>query len=340
MSAEKIVNEITEFKPFETNLAEFKGQYIDIVYDLSDDDQMKKAKSDKLSIGKVISALDKKHKELKAPLKAKTDLIDHERKRIKDELLEMQGAIKHQLEQHEFKKAEHDAKLFNMVKAIEDLAVFGEFEKPDSGDIQIRYDKAKEIEIDDSYDHRKADAALAKMEVTEKLKAMLDEQIKYEDEQAELKRLQEEEAKRLQAEREEEIRKEAEEKAKKQAEDAIIQAEQQKEQAILDAKKAKEESERLAKEAEERAESERVAAAELAAKQERERIEAEQAEKERIEAESKAKEDAKKAKQAHRAKIHKAAKESFVKNGIDEDQAVLIINLIKDDKIDNINIEY
>ena len=329
MSAEKVVNEIVEFKPFETNLEEFKGQYVDIVYDLFDKDQEKKAKSDKLAIGKVISALDKKHKELKAPLKAKTDLIDHERKRIKDELLSMQGAIKHQLEHHEFKKAEHDTKLFNMVKAIEDLAVFSEFEQPDSGQLQVLIEKAESIDVDDSYEHRKADATLAQVDAIKKLKVMFEAACDREEKDRELERLKAEEEKRQQLEREEQIRKEATEKAKREAEQAaqkkIDDAEKDGRRAIEETKQAKEKAKQQA---------------ELAAKQERERIEAEQAEAKRIADEAKAKEDAKKAKQAHRAKIHKAAKQSLIDSGIDEELATNVVNLIKDGKIKNIHIEY
>jgi len=330
MSAtEKVVNEITEFKPFETNMEEFKGQYIDIVYNLFDIDQEKKAKSDKLAIGKVISALDKKHKELKAPLKAKTDLIDHERKRIKDELLSMQGAIKHQLEQHEFKKAEHDAKLHNMVLAISSLGEFGDFENPDSDQLRLLVDKAESVNVDDSYEHRKADATLAQVDTVKKLKLMLEQRVKHEEEQAELERLRIEDEQRKQAEREEQIRKEAAENARIEAEKAaqkeIEQAKAAERKAIEDAEKAE-----LAKQRE----------LEQAAENERKRIEAEQKAEAEKQAEAERKEAAKKEKQAYRAKIHKAAKDSFVDNGIDANDAVEIINLIKDGKIKSVIIEY
>jgi len=352
MSAEKVVNEITEFKPFETNLTEFKSQYVDIVYDLFDVDQEKKAKSDKQTIGKVISALDKKHKELKAPLKAKTDLIDHERRRIKDELLEMQGGIKHQLEQHEFKKVEHDAMLHNMVLAIESLAEFSEFQElPDSNRFKELITEAEAIDVDDSYDHRKADATLAKVDVLKKLKILLEQTTEKETEQAELQRLRDEEAARQQKEREDAIRKEAAEKAKLEAEQKaendrieaerkakaeIEAAEKAKQKAIDDANREKMEAENAKKQQE--AETKRRET--LAANQERERIEHEQ----QIEADKKAElqrmEDAKKSKQAHRAKIHKQAKADFMKNGFSDEQATDLVTFIKDGKIKNISINY
>ena len=98
---------IAEYSEFEAKMAEFKKTYDNVVYDLTDPVHEKKARSDKYSIGKVISALDKKHDEIKAPLKAQVDLIDGERKRIKDELLGVQDKIKSQIKAHEDAIREH-----------------------------------------------------------------------------------------------------------------------------------------------------------------------------------------------------------------------------------------
>ena len=77
-----------------------------------------------------------------------------------------------------------------------------------------------------------------------------------------------------------------------------------------------------------------------AVQDERERIEKERrdagakAEKEKIAL------DAKKAKQTHRAKIHKEAKTSLVKAGLSDDAATNIVTAIKDGLIKHVKIEY
>lgn len=62
---ETIDNPIAEFKEFDKQLSEFLSQYDGVVYDLTDPKQEKTARSDKYAIGKAISALDARHKEIK-----------------------------------------------------------------------------------------------------------------------------------------------------------------------------------------------------------------------------------------------------------------------------------
>jgi hypothetical protein len=337
---EKIVNEITEFKPFETKMMEFKEKYTGIVYDLFDPEQAARAKADKKAIAKVINALDAEHKDLKAPLKARTDLLDHKRKFIKDELLEIKTGIDDQTNKHEFEKVEHDAKLHNMVLAISSLAEFNEFETPNSDQLAILLESADSIDVDDSYEHRKADATLAKVDAIKKLEMMLDRPIQREEEKVELVRLQEAEAAHLQAEREEKIRKEAAEKATIEANYAaqkrIDDAKAAEQKAIDDAENAKVVSENAAKQAEAKARQQ----AEQAVEHARERIEREQQIEAQKSADLKKAEDAKKSKQAHRGKIHGQAKADFMANGFDDKQATDLVNLIKDGKIKNVIIEY
>ena len=331
---------IVEYSEFEAKMAEFKKSYDNVVYDLSDPVQEKKAKSDKRTIGTVISALDKKHDELKAPLKAQVDLIDGERKRIKDELLGVQGKIKDQIKAHDEAIWKHSVMLQGKVDEIVNLGVFGEFETPTADQILERMAQIEEIDVDDSYETRKADATLAKVDTLKSLNALHEKQKQYEEQQAELERLRQEKEERDRLEREEQIRKEAAQKAKREAEEAAERAKQQAEQeaenirraAELKAKQEKEaakaEADRKVREAEERGrkavEEERAkVAAEAKAKQEKEAAEAK-----------------KKEKQAHRAKIHKAAKASFVKEGFSEADATKIVELVRDGKIAHVVIEY
>jgi colicin import membrane protein len=333
-------NQIVEFYEFEAQLTEFKGRYEGVVYDLSDPKQDKQARSDKYAIARVISALDDRHKELKAPLKIKTDLIDGERKRIKDQLLDVQGKIKSQIDEHEAAiQAKKDA-LLARVQSIYALAEFGEYEKPTAAQLAERLTKAKAAEIDDTFEDMKAEAALAQVSTVKKLEALHTERVKHEAEQAELDRLRKESEARDRADREERIRKEAESKAQKEAEE---KAKREADRVEREKREAAELSERAIKAAEDamiKAEQESKLAAERAAKAERERIEREQkAAAEKAEAERKA-DEAKKAKQEHRAKIHKQAKESFVANGFDDALATKAVELIRDGQIKNVTITY
>ena len=204
---------VAEFVEFETKLQEFKEKYIDVVYDLDDEDQGKQARSDKKEIGVVISALDSTHKRKKAPLKAEVDLLDGERKRIKDDLLGVQLKIKSQIEEHERKIQEHAEMLQDKVDAIRYHAEVGDMHIPtnqlSAADLKERLVMIKSLDVDDSYEHRKADATLAQIDTIKTLEGLLTDRLKHEEEQAELERLRTEAAARAQAEREEQIRKEA-----------------------------------------------------------------------------------------------------------------------------------
>lgn len=336
---------VPAFADFDSKMLAFKKNYDVAVYDLDDPAQEKQARSDKLTIGKVISKLDDCHKAEKAPLKEKTDLLDSERKRIKDALLETQGKIKSQLAEHAQKIADHAEKLQGMVEAIEELGMDCEYSK--SCGIEERLKDVKAIEVDDSYEHRKADAALAQIDTIKKLELLLGAKLKFEAEQEELERLRGEKEEREREDREEQILQEARAKAEHEAEKkAKAQAEAVEREKQETAAKAQEEIEKAqsaAQEAEEavkRAEEEKKQAAEHAAQAERDRIEYELEVKAEQEEAARKKEEARTAKASHRNKIHKAAKASLLKEGWSEDDATKIVTQIKEGKISNIVIQY
>ena len=367
---------IIEFDEFAGKLAEFKIRYDGVVYDLTVPEQEKKARSDRFSIGKVISRLDEAHKALKAPLKEKVDLLDGERKRIKDDLLAVQDKIKSQIETHEAKIAAHEEGLQARVDEIRLLAVFqndlyrvighaGEIITsvpftPDSVEVNRRLSILAKIEVDDTFEHRKADAALAKMETTELLKKALLEAELHEAEQAELTRLRKEKEDRERADREEKIRLDAisaaEAKAKEQAEQAKIAQERAEERikaAEAQSKAIKEKAEREAVAAQERAKKEQSEAVARAERAERERIAKEQAEKAAREAAEKKAEESRVAKKSHRAKVEREAADSILNQfATDDDDADggsytigtdnvrFIIGCIRDGKIAHVRLEY
>lgn len=335
-----MTTEIAEYNKFESEMAEFKKKYDGVVYDLNDPGQEKQARSDKYKIGQTISKLDKVHDQIKAPLKEKVDLIDGERKRIKDELLGVQDKIKDQIKAHEDAIREHAEMLQGKVDEISGLCQFGEFETPTSEQIMTRIVTLEALEVDDAFEHRKADATLAQVESLKTLKALHAKKKQYEDEQAELERLRKEKEERDRLEREEQIRKEAAEKAKREAEQKAEKAKQEAAEA------AKRQQEAIQAEADRKI-AEAKAKVEREAQEERDRLASAAAEEKRM-AEIKAKakrereaaEAKKKENQAHRAKIHKAAKASLVKEGFNEADATKIVELVRDGKINHVVIEY
>ena len=331
---------IAEFNQFDAQMREFKKQYIDVVYDLTDIEQEKRAKADKLAIGKVINKLDSKHKEMKAPLKEKVDSLDGERKRIKDDLLDIQGNIKGQLESHKQKILDHAIMLNNKVLGITEL---GELDGPlTSNGIKERISTLNSIDIDDSFELRKADATLAKVDTLKLLESLLTDRLKYEEEQAELERLRIEAAERVQKDREEQIRKDAEAKAKADSERERLQAIKDKEQAEKAAKDAIEAGKRQKEVAEQKAEEAKIEAKKQTDKAVQD--EKDRREQERL-AEIKAVEK-REANKTHHAKINNQSAKALVtasKAGeqvITLGQAKLIVTAIAKKEIPNISISY
>lgn len=235
------MNVIALFKKFEQQLTVFHDRYNGVVYDLTIPEDEKAARADRLEIGKVISRLDTAHKAAKAPLKEQVDLIDGERKRIKDLLIIVQDKIKSQIATHDNKILAHAAALENRVVEIEEL-----YSGIDQSlyfslcpnDIIPRLEKARAVIIDSSFEKREADAALAKIKSIEGLESLLAKLEKEKAQADELARLKAEEDERNLLAREDEIRKEAEAKTMADAQAKIDKAEQQREDAVKAKKQA------------------------------------------------------------------------------------------------------
>jgi len=340
-------NNIVEFNEFESNLAEYKAKYEGVVYDLTNPDQDKQARSDRLSIGKTISRLDSVHKAVKMPLKDQVDLLDGERKRIKDGLLEVQDSIKSQIAEHEAMLEAKEQDLMGRVEAIKSLALFVDY-TPGSSYIKERIDQLENVSIDDSFEHYEAEATFAKVKSLESLNEFLAQVMAQESEQAELEKLRQEKANREQKDREDTIAAEAkasaenaaaaqiakERQAKAIAEQAVIQAEQN---AIEAKKRAEQEALDVAQRAED-AKREAVRAAEQKAKAEAERVIAAAAQQLEEEQAATAKREANK---KHRAKINNAAVAALVKlAGLPVDQAKAVVSAIAKNSVPAIQINY
>lgn len=342
---------IVEFNEFEKNLAEYKSRYEGVVYDLTDSDQEKRAKSDRLAIGKTIASLDRAHKGVKEPLKAQVDLLDGERKRIKDGLLEVQGSIKSQIAEHEAKIEAKERELLARVEAIKTLAIFDGF-SPESALVESRIADIEGTVINESFEHYEAEATFAKVKSLEYLQELLTDVKKQEKDAADLAQLKKEQTEREQAEREARIAAEATAKAEQEAAEKIGRERQAKITAEANAKEAAERAVQAEVEAREKAEAaakqveiDRIAA-EKAAKEAQAKAVAEGKEKVRLEAEAItaaaiARQNAREANKRHCAKINRAAAQVLsLKAEITIEQAKACIAAIAKNEVPAVSINY
>lgn len=309
MTDVRVSTQIVEFNEFESKLAEFKQKYQGVVYDLNDKKQDKQARSDKYAIGQIISALDERHREVKAPLLEKTKLLDGERKRIKDQLLGIQDGIKGQIEAHEELIRRKAAQLQSRVDEITRLSIFDY--APSSSMILERTSQLKATVIDDSFEDRQGDAALAKERAANSLEELLTSTLAREKQEREQEEARQEAERKRKAEELQRLEAEARARADREAAEAIAAAE------------------RRAKEAEERAER---AKAEEAA-----RIKAEQeAESKRI-ADEKAKRERD---QAHRQAVIDTAVAGLMNFGLSQTAASAAIKAIATGNVQNVQINF
>jgi hypothetical protein len=340
--------EIAEFNQFEHDLQEYRDRYVGIVYDLTIPDQNKQARSDRLEIGKKIAELDKVHAAVKAPLKAKVDLLDGERKRIKDSLLVIQGGIKQQITEYETELADREAALIARVDAIRAFAEFDSIPEPD--EIGARIDALERIEIDETFGDHEANAALAARKTGKLLADMLADAHKRIAEEMKAKEKELAARKKREAKiRADAVKREKELAAreKKELQEALARQEKKAEQDRINAEKArvaelaqarKQAEQDRKREAKKAADAKRKAVAaekEKAAKAERARKAA--IEKEKREA------AAREADKKHRAAINNAAVDALASVIVGDrapQNARDVVIAIAKGKIPNVTIKY
>jgi hypothetical protein len=320
----KIVNQIAEFNEFELNLSNFKKQYKGLVYDLDKPDEVAAAKENHKEIRKAYNSLEKIRVAKKAEFKAGVDLIDGEGKRIKDQFDVLCKDIKDQQDAHAQKAILYYAALQAKVDDITAIGIYEEI--PTLDELKKDLERVKTVVLDDSFDTRKADAALAVVETTEVIEskiALMEKRVLEEKAEKEL-------AAKAQAEREEKIRVDALAEAAKEKEQALKKAKQDKELAL---KTAKDDQEKAIKAEQDKA---KLAAKEKeqAAHQEVERLQA-KAEKEAAELLKKQNN------QKHRASIHKEIKESIMATKLlGEKEAIELVKFLMTGDIKNVTINY
>jgi hypothetical protein len=337
------MKDLVEYSEFKENLAEIKDT-CNFIPDVTTDEGYQKSKRVSLDVGKVLTALEKKRKELKADALEFGRKVDSEAKSIKEELESFQLPHKEAYKEldnlKKQREADRKAELERRVAEIKDLPEL--MRDSSSDEIKMALESLAVEECLDFYEYTEL-ALKARNASKTALGDMFGEALKREQEAIDLARLRKEEEERKQREREEQIRQEEAEKARKEqerleaekaaaelrekeAERAAAAAEKARVEAEEKAKRDAEEAKRMAEAAAERAAQ--IAREEEIARQEREKREAEEAARKREES------------KRHVSRIRKEAKEDLMALGVSEEQAKDIVLAIHNAKIANIFIRY
>lgn len=325
-------NEIAAYDPFREQLRELKKTNDQAIFDYEDPVGNKEARSHVYKLRQTKASVDRVRK------KEKQDALEYGRK-VDAEARDIIGQIEEMIDRHQGpldaieqrekdRIAKHEADLAEIEEAGNHTAE-NWMELP----VETMRDRLAEIEAEPITEKRweeyVASAAGKKDAAVTQIREAISRRERYDAEQAELKRLRQEEEERQRKEEQQRIEREAEERARKQAqEEAERKAKEEREAAErreLELRRQNEEAERQRKEAEERAER---------AREEAQREAEEKARKEKEEAEKRA------ANKRHRTKVDKAAIKALTDNGIDEDTAKRVVDLIGQGKIPYVSIEY
>lgn len=303
-------------------------------------------KSLAFKVTRTKTAIDAAGKALNEEARAKINVVDAQRRKIREELDMLAEVARKPLTDWERQEEARIDYCTSFIKAIEDCGnglIGGE---PYPFPILIR-ELEEKIVITSELGEFEDQARVAHRIALDKVKTAFDAHMKAEADRAELERLRAEaaERERLEAERLEAKRlaDEASERERAEKERREREAQEQKAREERAAQEAREQAEREAREAIERAEREKaeaIAKAEADARAVREK--AEQEERERL-AEAKRLADeqaARDADKAHRSAVMKAAKEAIMTHGADEETAKKIVLAIIAGEITNVTLRF
>ena len=314
--------EIREYDEFTAKI-ELMRDACNFLPDMEAEDGYEKSKRVALDVGKVLTRLDAKRKEIKAPALDRCKFIDSEAKSIKQEIegfqLPHKEAYKAMDELRKKREEKRKQGLLDRVTFIADLPE--NMRDSHSSEVMAAMTDLQKNECLDFYDFTH-DALNARKRSLDLLGQLYTSKSKQEKDAEELVRLKAESEARERKDREEAI-------AKKAAEDARIAAEQK----AATEKAAIEKAEQAAKQAAINAEKAAKAQAEQAAADERKRIADETAAN--LAAAQKREADKK-----HHAKINNESLADFIQGGMDEEQARMAVTLLAQKKIRHAAISY
>lgn len=356
----------------QTVIDSIRKQVSALKLDISTEAGRKQIKSVVRTLGTKKRELDDAGKDLKADIQKQVDLVDGERKKIRDDIESLQEEIKKPLvefEEREERRIElREMRIEQLIKVRTPLIPDADVET-----IQAHLDQLAELEVFD-WQEFSMRAKATTDESRAVLEGMKTRRIKYDADQAELAELRRQQEEQAQKDRDAQIAKDAAEAATKAAEDKAIEdariAKAAADKVIADAaaateaaRVAKEKADQDAKDAiarAEKAEADKIAAdakakddaeaakiaADKAAKDAADA--ATKAEQDRVAAAKKIEDDAAAARQAdkeHRGKINRLALDAikeilsaFKETGNDPSQA--IVEAIVRGKIPNVTIKY
>lgn len=349
------------YSDFRKQLEQLRSENAAVVFDYSDPQGNKEARSHIYKLRKTKGAVEKARKEEKAESLKYGRLVDSEAKELVSDIEEMIEIHDKPLREIEEREAERVQKHRDKIEDMRNQASQTEYADGTpmpSGEYKQRIEYLEGIKIDESWQDYVIEADTARSECLTLLRRRFNERVQYEEEQAELARLRKEAEEReareaaeavekARKEHDEQIRREGEERARKAAEEKAA-AEKEKSERERKEAAAKAEAERKAAEnrelelklAAETAEREKAEAEQRAAQAERDAVEKAQREaKEKVDAEYKSalKREANK---THRAKYNNEALAALVDGGIDNAIARACITLIAEGKIPHIKISY
>jgi hypothetical protein len=290
------------------------------------------------------TALDDMGKALAAEWKQRSAAVDAERRRIRDFLDALKDEVRAPLTEWEAREQARKDAIEARVQAIRSLSIPPSHT---SDALAARLEEIKAILIDDTFEDRAGDAALAKDAAMRAIDSALADARRRDAEEAarraEQERLAEErrqQQEREVAERAERERVAAQERAEREAAEAAEREERaRREEAERAKREAQAAAERAKREAEAAAERERKAK-EDAERKAREAVEAERRRVAQEAAEREATEAKRAANQAHRRKVNREAMAAIVALGVSEDSGKSIVLAIVNGEVPHVSIRY
>lgn len=273
-------------------------------------------------------------------LKALPNIIDAERKRLKDGCDAIRDEIRAPLTEWENLRKEVDRKIMDLASKLNLSCDTSECVAEELESLLI-------IDVQEIVEDKREEFSKALAAAILAQKGFLAQKIQEENDKEELERLKAEESARKQKEEEAELIRKAEEAAKEKAEresrERELQAKLAQEKAELEAERAKREAEQAKIDAEKaKADAEQKAkeAAENAKKEAEDGAERKRIEKERKKEEDERREQERQANEAHRKSVRDGAESSLRMLGYSADEARRIVELIDLGRIDGVIIKY
>lgn len=322
-----------------------------LVPDTSSAKGRKEIASNAARIPRSKAYLDGLGKRFTADLKKQTAVVDRERRGMRDRLDTLKTEVRLPLTQWEEAEQLRVTRLQARLSTLSVEIVNEEGVLLSSAGLREQRDAIAGIEIDDSWQGIRFEAAEARAVALVRLDNAIAERVAYEADQMEISRLRKETEERERADRDEKIRREAADKARREAEQAAANERTRIARAAAterrEAEKAAEETRRKASEASDaklaRADSDKREAQQrayraenetkCAAKTERDRIEA--AHQNEIEAARKREDDT-----VHREAVEGAIISALMDFGLAEELAGTVVVAIRLGQIPNVGIQY